>query len=370
MTSLPHDSPAAPLPADISSYLLDALPDPVLAFDAQHIIQQVNPAAQRLLKSTRQAVGQQLKAVLPPELYTAILKSLADDTAEWRTEDSKTIYALHLKLAVINNDSRNTLYMVVLQDVTRFKLLHQNYEDFVSTVLHDLRTPLTSMRGFTDMLSMVGTVNDIQRQYISKVLSGINQIASLIENSLDAGRLDPMTGSYKLARELCYLNQVVEEVVAAQKGEAEKKNQTIIAETDPSLPPVYLDEVMVRRALNNLVDNAIKYTPEGGKVTVRAYLKDEAAFLSVQDSGAGISTEEQQFVFERFRRLRRPEHVRVKGSGLGLFVVKNVAQWHGGDALIESELGKGSTFIMQLPIVSPPSSKNRPAPIGNGQALV
>jgi len=365
MTYPMQKSPADPLLPALDRNLLDALPDPVLAFDALAVLQMANQAALSLLKLTPQAVGQALSAILPADLHSAVLQAIAGESAEWHTEDEKTIYALYLKTISTGAKSTAVVQMLILQDVTRIKLLHQNYEDFVSTVLHDLRTPLTSMRGFADMLSMVGSVNDMQQQYIGKVLSGISQIASLIENSLDAGRLDPMTGSYKLLREVCRLDLIAEEVVATQKNEAERKHLIVMTEAGPDLAPVFLDEVMVRRALNNLVDNAIKYTPDGGQITVRAFIKGDSAYLSVQDSGAGISLEEQQTVFDRFTRLRHPEHVRVKGSGLGLFVVKNVAQWHGGDAFVESVPGKGSTFIMQFPIVNPPTAKSQPALAAN-----
>jgi two-component system, OmpR family, sensor kinase len=114
-----------------------------------------------------------------------------------------------------------------------------------------------------------------------------------------------------------------------------------------------LDDVMLRRALNNLVDNAIKYTPEGGTITVGAHVKNNNLVFTVQDTGLGISEDNQKHLFERFRRVRRREHQGIKGNGLGLFIVRSVAQKHGGDAWIASKEGEGSTFTISIPLEGP-----------------
>jgi len=247
----------------------------------------------------------------------------------------------------------------------RLNALHANHADFVDTVLHDLRSPLTFMQGYADMLPMVGEMNTRQREFVDKIVSGISQVKDLVEKSLDAGRLDPQTGFYVLSRELCDLSSVVTDLVSTHAQAAEKRGQKLIGDISPDLPLLYLDVMLMRRALNNLVDNAIKYTPEGGTITVGAHVRDESVYLSVQDTGLGISPENQQHLFERFRRVHRPEHQRVKGSGLGLFVVKNVAVRHDGDAWVESTENVGSTFIIRIPI----DGANLPSSAAN-QAVV
>jgi signal transduction histidine kinase len=119
------------------------------------------------------------------------------------------------------------------------------------------------------------------------------------------------------------------------------------------VPILNLDDVMLRRAMNNLVDNAVKYTPEDGRITVRARLENNNLLLSVQDTGLGISEANQAHLFERFHRVRRREHQTVKGSGLGLFIVKSVAQRHGGDAWVTSKEEQGSTFFIRIPLEPP-----------------
>jgi two-component system sensor histidine kinase SenX3 len=125
---------------------------------------------------------------------------------------------------------------------------------------------------------------------------------------------------------------------------------TIAVTASDDVPIIYADSNMLERALTNLVDNAIKYTPNGGKVEVGVRKQDELVLLSVTDTGYGVSPENQKHLFERHVRIPRREHKKVKGSGLGLFIVRSVAQRHGGNAWVESSENQGSTFFMSIPL--------------------
>lgn len=143
---------------------------------------------------------------------------------------------------------------------------------------------------------------------------------------------------------------MVQEVVSTHLSGAEKKQQSLVAEVDERLPILNLDDVLLRRALNNLTDNAIKYTPQNGRIVVRAVASDDQLIISVQDNGKGISPEDQKTLFTRFKRIRTTDNIKVKGSGLGLYIVKRVAEHHGGDAWIESTPQVGSTFFIRIPM--------------------
>jgi signal transduction histidine kinase len=236
-----------------------------------------------------------------------------------------------------------------LRDITRYKNLRDNQSEFVSTVSHDLRSPLTYMHGYATMLPMVGELNDKQKGFAEKIISGIAQMTDLVDKILDASRLDP-EGNYELSRDTCDVAKIVTDIVSNHSQPAEKKGLKLSVALNTALPILNLDDLMLRRALNNLVDNAIKYTPENGAITVGANVQDNNLLLTVQDTGLGISEENQKHLFERFRRVRRREHQAVKGNGLGLFIVKSVAQKHGGDAWVESKEGEGSTFAIRIPL--------------------
>jgi PAS domain S-box-containing protein len=325
--------------------------DPVLVIDEHEKIVLFNPAAEHAFGVERSAViGQPVERVINAAPLVELLKgtqATRNEAIEWQSESGE-IYAPRISEFSQAGGIRHGR-VLILRDITRYKNLRDNQTDFVRTVSHDLRSPLTYMHGYATMLPMVGTLNDKQKGFTDKIVAGIDQVTDMVDKILDAGRLDP-EGNYELNREACDIYKLVTDVIGNHVQPAERHNLTLTTETDPGLPILNLDDMMLRRALNNLVDNAIKYTPEGGKVFVRAFTKDNSLILSVTDTGLGISEENQKHLFERFRRVRRREHNAVKGSGLGLYIVKNLAQKHGGDAWVESKEGQGSTFSIRIPI--------------------
>ncbi len=337
--------------ADYLAAILANVTDPVLVIDQMGVIALANQAANQALNLPADAIGRRAEEILQGEPIIGLLhtkKPDANKSVEWQSQAGPTYTARIAEYEHPVSGQRGRV--LILRDITRFKQLHANHTDFVDTVLHDLRSPLTYMQGYANMLPMVGELTPKQKDFADKITTGITQMSDLVEKSLDAGRLDPETGYYELSRELCDLAKVTSEVVGTHLQSAEKRGLTLTAEIDPELPLLSLDVMLLRRALNNLVDNAIKYTPAGGAVTVTAFSDDSAVLLSVRDTGLGISPDNQRHLFERFRRVHRTEHQRVKGSGLGLFVVKNVAQRHGGDAWVESVEQVGSTFSIRIPI--------------------
>ena len=232
----------------------------------------------------------------------------------------------------------------------RQRKISRNQSEFMRIVAHDLRTPLTSMGGFVNMLEAVGDLNDQQRYFVEKVNHGIEQMTSQVDNFQDAGRFDVETGFYEMVREPLDLTEIARQIVETHLMPAEKQELTLTTKIGDNVPIVNADTVMMHRAIVNLIDNAIKYTPNGRQVEVGVNIVDDELRLSVADNGLGISPENQKMLFERHVRIHRPEHKRIKGSGLGLFIVRSVAQRHGGRAWVESEEGKGTTFIISIPL--------------------
>jgi signal transduction histidine kinase len=239
-----------------------------------------------------------------------------------------------------------------VQSDARHEKLSRNQSEFMRIVSHDLRSPLTSIQGFASMLEsgMVGDLNEKQAYFVEKILSGITQMTSLVENIQDAGRFDPETGFYEMERSQCDLGDVVRRTIKNHLVPAEKQELTLSMVVADDVPIINADQNMLERAISNLIDNAIKYTPNGRSVEVIVRRVDEHVILSVKDNGLGISPEHQQLLFERHVRIPRREHKRVKGSGLGLFIVRSVARRHGGDAWVESVEDEGSTFCISIPL--------------------
>lgn len=235
-----------------------------------------------------------------------------------------------------------------------FQKLNRNQSEFMRIVSHDLRSPLTSMQGFASMLELglVGDMNEKQKHFVTKILAGITQMTALVDNIQDAGRYDPETGFYDLTRSPCDLREIVRKIVENHLVPAEKALSISVSAAD-DVPIINADANMLERAIINLFDNAVKYTPDGGKIQVGVKKKEDDVIVFVSDTGLGISLEGQQHLFERHVRIAREEHKRIKGSGLGLFIVRSVAQRHGGDAWVESKEGAGSTFYLSIPLQGP-----------------
>jgi signal transduction histidine kinase len=238
----------------------------------------------------------------------------------------------------------------VLRDVTHFKELDQMKSEFVATVSHDLRAPLTFMRGYATMLPMVGALNEKQKEFGNKIVTGIEQMTVLIDDLLDLGRIEAGVG---LAREPVQMTSIINEVVESLTPHALNKGLKLQVEAPSSLPRLSGDITLLRQALTNLVDNAIKYTPAGGQIRLRASTDDADFLFAVTDTGVGIAPADQAHLFEKFFRVRQRGSTQVKGSGLGLAIVKSIVERHGGKAWLESKLGKGSTFYITLPLAVP-----------------
>jgi len=253
-------------------------------------------------------------------------------------------------LETIVNILRTVTYIARVQ--ARQIRHNRNRQEFLRIVTHDMRSPLTSMHGFGSMLEsqMAGDLNEKQSHFLSKIMSGIAQLTLQIDNMQDAGRYDPDTGFYEMSRAPTDLIELVQRVVQSSLIPAEKQNLDVRFFADDTLPIVNIDSAMIERSVVNLIDNAIKYTPDGGKVDVYVRHIEDDILIAVEDNGLGISEENIAKLFDRHYRIQRQEHKRIKGSGLGLFIVRSVARKHNGDAWVESVEGEGSTFFIRIPL--------------------
>jgi signal transduction histidine kinase len=331
--------------------VLASTPDPVLVVDRDLCLQIVNPAAQEMFPTlTPDMIGQPLDQVAEvPELAAMFHAEEGSEALAEYTAPSGRSYAPKIS-DVRTENGEMTGWVLILRDITQFTRLNANMSKFLSTVSHDMRSPLTYMKGYLDMMGMVGELNEKQREFLDKVAGGVSQMSDLVEKVLDAGKLDPVTGDYELMREPCDLVEVFRKVVTNLSEPAAKKKLEFTSSVADGIPVLNVDRTMLSSAFTNLVENAVKYTPEGGHVDVALDLDSGSLVFTVKDNGYGIGPEDQKKLFGRNVRIYRKEWKRVKGTGLGLFIVKNVAQRHGGDAWVESTEGQGSTFRITIPL--------------------
>jgi signal transduction histidine kinase len=201
------------------------------------------------------------------------------------------------------------------------------------------------MHGYVAMIPTAGDLNEKQQEFVARILRGIDQMSELIDDLLDIGRIEAGVG---IDMAPCAVGVLARMVVADSLGRAEAKNLKLRLELPPTLSPIIGDEALIKRAVANLIDNAIKYTPEGS-VTVRVREGDSYLVVSVSDTGIGIAPADQIRLFEKFYRIKRRDTIRIKGTGLGLAIVKSIAEGHNGRVWVESKLGEGSIFHLVLP---------------------
>jgi signal transduction histidine kinase/CheY-like chemotaxis protein len=219
---------------------------------------------------------------------------------------------------------------------------------FLSTMSHELRTPLNAVMGFSDLLAdrRYGELNERQQRYVSHINTGGRHLLKLINDILDLSKIE--AGRLEISREDLFVESIFGEVVSALRPLAEKKTQTL-SSTIESSSRVHADATRFKQVLLNLVGNAIKFTPEGGRIELEAQQADREVQVKVRDNGPGIPPEEQKRIFEAFYRLRKSGEG-TEGTGLGLAITESLVKLQGGSLGLESEPGKGSCFYFSLPM--------------------
>lgn len=329
--------------------VLASTPDPVLVFDDKQRLLLVNPAALQtvgLVKSPQS--GQAAEDVIEcPELLD-LLQLASNNQALSREITIHNDRIFFASVSPVNADGHYAGQVCVLREVTHYKNLDKTKSDFVSTVSHDLRSPLTLMRGYATMLQMIGQLNEQQSDYVKKIINSVDSMTSLVNNLLDLGRIEAGIG---LQLEKLSPAQVVERVESSLQPQAGQRNIQLTRQVFvPEDLEIQADPALLQQALVNLVENAIKYSPMGAKVEINLSSKPNAVLFEVRDLGIGIAPLDLPRVFDKFFRSGRRENNPSRGSGLGLAIVKSIADQHHGRVWAESQLGRGSSFFIEIPI--------------------
>jgi len=344
-----------------SQAILEAIADGVMVANAAGKVILFNAAAARILDTPRQAVlGRNIQDMLG--LFGEASSSWATLAADWQSnragsevthieeklEIEDRVVSLHL--APVYRDIEFLGMVSVFRDITRDVEVARMKSDFVSTVSHELRTPMTSIKGFVDLIlmGMAGSVSERQRHFLSIVKSNVDRLAELVEDLLDLSRIE--TGRLRLQLESVSFPAVLQVVLDSLQGEIEEKGLELVVEVSHNLPRVKGDRDRLIRILTNLVSNAYKYTPAGGRICITATPQNGSLRVTVADTGIGISEADQAKLFARFFRGDHPVVRESGGTGLGLAIVKSLVELHGGTLQVQSELGKGSEFTFTLPL--------------------
>jgi len=371
----------------------------ILTLDPQGIVTSWNAGAERI-KGYRaeEIIGKHFSQFYPPaevqagkphhELKVAIAEGRFSEEG-WRVRKDGSTFWAYVVITALRDESRNLLgFVKVTRDMTEHKRAQEalllakeeaersnKFKDqFLSTMSHELRTPLNAVLGFSDLLGeeSYGPLNERQARYVSHINKGGHHLLRLINDILDLSKIE--AGRLQLAIENVPVNRTFAEAFDTLRPLAEKKSHKLIMAASTNFN-VKADSTRFKQILLNLIGNAIKFTPEGGKIELSASKVDQMVRVEVRDSGPGIPPEEQRRIFEAFYRLTNADKA-IEGTGLGLAITQRLVELHGGKLGLESELGSGSCFYFTLPLAptfqaeAPPNEKSRSIPVESARILV
>jgi len=266
-----------------------------------------------------------------------------------------------------SSDGAVTGIVMVFRDVAREREIERLKQDFISSISHELRTPLTSIKAYTEtILSDSNMPEETKRQFLGIIDEESNRLAGLIEGLLEISRIE--SGTMKIVREPVDIVAVAHKVLTALQALADKQNVRLESDIDEGLAIFEGDEDKIQSALTNLVNNAIKFTPRDGRVCVSVRQRDDQLAMRVSDTGMGIPKEALPRIFDRFYRVPHPgKH--IQGTGLGLAIVKKIVMMHSGRIEVESELNRGTTFTIFLPLTAAALPAPRPQAPGGATGV-
>ncbi len=341
---------------DQLSTILKSMNEGVITVTNHGLITHVNAAACRMLRtSSERCLGHSLKEIdASNHLEQAFTKCQQDEASvERQIQLSGYAFARHYRLHVtLLKQSNEAGAILVLQDVTDVQRIDKMRADFVANASHELKTPITAIRGFAETLLEDDQIEaSMQQRFMSKIHGQSIRLSDLVSDLLALSRLENNDEAFNTQ---VNLQQVVQRVCANLQAVAQNQhvNLELCTNHDAQQGPILVlgDDQALGQMATNLIDNAIKYTPQGGKISVSLKLQGEVAIFSVSDNGLGIDVADQDRIFERFYRVDKARSKSLGGTGLGLAIVKHIAQSHKGHIQLQSQLNQGSTFMVSIPV--------------------
>jgi two-component system phosphate regulon sensor histidine kinase PhoR len=331
--------------------ILGSMTEGVLAVGPRRTILMANEAGRRLLDfATPEPIGRPLLEVTRARpVYEAVGRAFESSTPVVTEFDAPgpARRALSLRAMRLPGDPCPGV-MIVLHDMTELRRLENLRRELVANVSHELKTPLTAIKGYAETLSL-GAINDPEHNllFVRRIEEQANRLHELVQDILQIARIETGQEAFDIAA--VPVAELIELAARQFADIAASRQITLRAEPPDSDAFVLADEEGVRTILNNLVDNALKYTPAGGRVTIRGVIQAAVVTLEVYDTGIGISYSDQARIFERFYRADKARSRELGGTGLGLSIVKHLALAFGGSVTVESQPGMGATFRVELP---------------------
>jgi two-component system, OmpR family, sensor histidine kinase VicK len=332
--------------------VIRSIAEGLVVVDAQGKVIMMNPAAEKLLNvSKKEKIGKPIEENLREEELLSMVRSspgnIEDKEIELVSQQDETKKVLRASSAVIENENGQAIGMVsVLSDITKQKELDEMKTNLVSNVSHELRTPLVAIdKSISLILSKAtGPISPDQEKFLSIAERNLKRLSLLIDDLLDLSKLE--AGKMTLRRQQSSIEKVVNESVDGLATWAKTKSISIERKIQNALPDIFIDPNRIIQVLNNLIGNAIKFTPAGGTITLAAVMNNDARQIevSVTDTGMGIEKQAIPKVFDKFFQIGERAPTDISGTGIGLSIAKEFVELHGGRIWVESEKDKGTKF--------------------------
>lgn len=339
--------------------VIRSIAEGLVVVDSKGNVVMMNPAAEKLLGvSHNEKSGRPLTEGVKDEQLISLIKSHPQDQKgreiELASPQAETKKVLRASSAVIENEDGQTVGMVsVLSDITKQKELDALKSSFVANVSHELRTPLVAMDKSISLIlnKDAGPLTETQEQFLSVAQRNLKRLSNLINDLLDLSKFE--AGKIDIRREPASIEKIISESVEALGAWAKVKSIELSRNIKSGLPPVSVDPARIIQVLNNLIGNAIKFTPHNGTITISAYLAQDGKWVevSVKDTGIGIEKENLGKIFDKFYQVGAERAATdVSGTGIGLSIAKEIVEMHGGKIRVESQMGQGAKFSFTLPV--------------------
>ncbi len=325
--------------------IFSSIEDGVIVLDDARCLILINGVAREAFGLDNSDItGRPIEHVISHNDLRALLAKSGDGGVKYyelNFDDGRVFNAQHTPIPQVGS-------AITMQDISYLKRLDQMKSDFVHTVSHDLRSPLTAVLGYAELVERVGPLTEQQQEFVRRIQASVNNITALVNELLDLGRLE---AGFDSRRESVQLESIVTYSLGLFDPLIKEKNLQLTQEVQDELPALRANPIRIRQMIDNLLGNAIKYTPVGGKVWVTVRSEDRQVIFEAKDTGPGIPREEQQRIFEKFYRASNVSG--TKGSGLGLSIVKSIVDSYHGRVWVESNINEGATFIVVLPAYDP-----------------
>ncbi len=332
---------------DRLAVILSQMGDAIFIIDKQKKILLANPAAEKIFQISQ--------AKIPELTFIEVVRDYELDNIAQQTINTSKQHSGFIEnrptkqfLGIIATPlPARSDYLIIIQDLTNLHRLETVRRDFVANVSHELRTPLASLKALSETLNE-GAIEDqvVARDFLQKINIEVDKLSQMVQELMQLSQIE--SGQETLKKRSVLVKEMMNGAAERLKPLAERANLTLEVQVNPGVSSISVDRERIEQVLVNLIHNAIKFTPPGGKIAISARLEGKKVIISVTDTGIGISQDDLPRMFERFYKTDKSRA--TGGTGLGLSIAKHIVQAHGGEISVQSQEGKGSTFSFSLPL--------------------